>query len=177
MMIHCYSESNGWNHDWIRQFTSDDTSGAGPPVYVGGMLVKGDHLIVVGTTSASGLAFGQNSGTTQDGFITKINTETGNLSTEDMQPVVRINKNNGNDMLTNICDDPNDSNAFYVVGAVQGMMGDLLPTLLKIKLNTLTILWEHSHHSFRPPRRRCPNKGVWFGVSGLRRRCLHCRNC
>ena len=148
LMIHRLdkSSSSSWTRVFSNSFYQTDQDAS---IHVGnGMLVKGNDLIVVGSTKASGPAFGYNKDETQDGFVIKVSRDTGELVAGDgLHPYLRVNKENGDDSLVNICNDPNDSNAFYVVGTIQGNMGEHLPTLIKVQKSNLRILWEHTLHA------------------------------
>ena len=148
LMIHRLDKTS--SSSWTKVFSNSyDQMDQDASIHVGnGMLVKGNDLIVVGSTKASGPAFGYNKDETQDGFVIKVSRDTGELVAGDgLHPYLRVNKENGDDSLVNICNDPNDSNAFYVVGTIQGNMGEHLPTLIKVQKSNLRILWEHTLHA------------------------------
>ena len=81
-------------------------------------------MVVAGSTRGQGEGYGNAEGNDEDGFITILNTDTGELS--DMADLDRSNKRIGtaeDDIIAGICDDPMDVNSFYIVGATKGDMG------------------------------------------------------
>ena len=133
-----------------------------PSVYVGGMIWKSKvGLIVAGSTSAHGEAYGPADGDDEDGFVAVLDPSTGQLGNQAVttsgNPVV-TNERHGTeqyDIVTSICDDPNDDSAFYIVGATRGDMLGILPVdenlqppldslqafVRKIKVTTLQTEW------------------------------------
>ena len=149
---------------WIKFFpvddSTEDTSRSMSSVHVGGMIHKpGVGLVIAGSTAGKGEAFGPVTGEDTDGFVTILNPETGALH----------NANGGDggsgrttqrfgsesfDIVTNLCDDPWDENAFYIVGATVGDMngqidhdsvlppaGSFQAFLRKVNANTLEAEW------------------------------------
>ena len=133
-----------------------------PSVYVGGMIWKSKvGLIVVGSTSAHGEAYGPADGDDEDGFVTVLDPNTGKLGNQAVTSsgaAAVTNERHGTeeyDIVTSICDDPNDDSAFYIVGATKGDMYGILPIdenlqppldslqafVRKIKVTTLQTVW------------------------------------
>lgn len=90
-----------------------------------------DVLIVVGSTTGYGEAFGTGpeTGNDMDGFVTKFRTDVGTpyreWSTPDTNPsTTRIQSVNGqDDWVMGTCHDPKDPTHFYLVGATRGQLG------------------------------------------------------
>lgn len=115
-----------WSHYFPIDTTESDTSAesASKSVFVGGMIYKQDvGLIVVGSTASIGEGYGPADGDDEDGYVTILNPTTGELASD--------RKNNERfgteeyDIVTSVCDDPNDPDYFYVVGATRGNMDDI----------------------------------------------------
>jgi hypothetical protein len=93
-------------------------------VLVGGMIFKqGVGLVVVGSTRAKGDAYGLAEGDDEDGFITLINPDDGSL-VEGRANNIRIGSPN-DDVISAICDVPNDDNSVIIVGATKGDIGGI----------------------------------------------------
>jgi hypothetical protein len=97
---------------------NDDDGVTKPNVYLGGMILKADTLIVAGSTSGKGDGYGDASGTDEDGFLSVLDPTTGTVIESD-----RIGTNQ-DDVLYGICHDVNDDSSIYIVGATQGSMSD-----------------------------------------------------
>jgi len=167
--------------DEDRQIKSD--------VYVGGMIIKRrkwtDLLIVAGSTSAAGKAYGERKpGTTdQDGFITVISGHTGKLHSLNLNkhPKHKNTRSVGTaeiDLILGICDGPGDY--FYVVGSTgdHSGIGDVIDSdklhhhahegslhgfVQKIDAFTLETEWSKTWAaSFGPEKKR---SSVTAGVS------------
>jgi hypothetical protein len=142
-LIHKFTlDGPSLNHDWMQQVSDSSASN----VYVGGLLVKENILLVVGSTT------GEKSW--EDGYITKHDLDTGNLAGSQGHTYM------WGEMLTGICDDPNDPDSFYVVGTTR-TDGDLIPILTKMRLDTLSAVWTKS---LRPIS---PDEGVSAKAHGL----------
>ena len=108
---------------WSKTYpVAPDTDGIVFSVLVGGMILKEDvGLVVVGSTRAKGLAYGEAVGEDEDGFITLINPDDGTLvagRTNNM----RIGSDR-DDVISEICDVPGDADSVIVVGATTGDVG------------------------------------------------------
>ena len=109
---------------WVANFPIDaEDDGTIPRVFLGGMILKGeDSLIIAGSTRGLGDGYGRAEGDDEDGFITIVSTSDGQL-----KPSSKDNERIGtakDDVVTGICDDPNDSQAFYIVGATKGVLSE-----------------------------------------------------
>lgn len=97
-----------------------------PDAMVSGMIMtKNGDVIVAGYTSGNGAAYGVGSGPENvDGFLTVI---TPNLNLRSSNPVARM-ASEKEDMFLGICDDVNNPDYFYVVGASgdKNLAGDLV---------------------------------------------------
>jgi hypothetical protein len=140
---------------WNSNFPiAPDGAGNKEDVYLAGMILKiiqgGEKvLITAGSTRGHGEAYGEADGNDEDGFITILDVQTGQLS----QSVSTNNERIGtaeDDVIAGICDDPNDPNIFYIVGATKGVMGSstgsppvgsLQAYVQKMDLTTLTAVW------------------------------------
>ncbi|CAJ1959226.1 unnamed protein product [Cylindrotheca closterium] len=148
--------STGSNHlsmDFTKEYPVDTPSdGTVPPrVFVGGLLLKDiapvtvnaaastedketEFLVVAGSTRGKGTGYGQSQGTDEDGFLTLIDKTTGNLLdlTSPVAVAAGITTNNArigtyaDDIITGLCNDPNDPDSFFIVGATQARFGDAL---------------------------------------------------
>ncbi len=142
---------------WVQEFPIDVNGGDTPSsVFVGGVIVKQHKfLIVAGSTRGVGMGYGEAEGTDEDGFITLLDLDTGELynDAESLSSTnnVRIGSA-ADDAVLGICDDPTDPSAFFVVGATAGQMDDdetALPPasgsfsgfVSKINVESLTTSW------------------------------------
>ena len=113
---------------WTKYFPvdTDNTDDVLASVHVGGMINKpGVGLIIAGSTAAQGEGYGPGTGEDEDGFVTILDPATGELHNSDVEGSARTSQRFGSDsfdIVTNICDDPIDENAFYIVGATVGDM-------------------------------------------------------
>jgi len=116
---------------WIKYFDveplEDGTYDQSTTVHVGGMINKpGVGLIVAGSTAAKGEAYGTVTDGNVQGFVTILDPSTGEMANADADESGKTFQRFGSDILdivTNICDDPFDPNAFYIVGATFGDIG------------------------------------------------------
>jgi len=96
-------------------------------VHVAGMIKKpGVGLIIAGSTAATGEAYGTNIDNNVQGFVTILDPTTGKYGNANKDGEAQAFQRFGSELLdivTNICDDPYDVDAFYVVGATMGDMG------------------------------------------------------
>jgi hypothetical protein len=142
---------------WSSNFPiNPDSTGNKEDVYLGGMILKklesGERVLVVaGSTRGQGDGYGDADGNDEDGFITVVDTETGKIS----ELVNRNNRRIGtaeDDVIAGICDDPNDVNAFYIVGTTKGVMapptsaasppaGSLQAYVQKMNVTSLASIW------------------------------------
>jgi hypothetical protein len=134
-LIHKFTlDGSSLNHNWMQQVSDSSTSN----VYVGGLLVKENILLIVGSTTGEEYW--------EDGYITKHDLDTGDLAGSQSQL-----RHMWGEILTSICDDPNDPDSFYVVGTGR-TSGDLFPSLNKISLDTLSSVWTESLRPINPKR-------------------------
>jgi len=111
---------------WTSEFPVDpdaDGSGSIPRVNLGGTIVnKGLGIIIIaGSTRGLGRGYGAGVGNDEDGFITVLSTETGELASDVIQNQIREGTADY-DIVLGICGDPNDDENFYIVGATKGEM-------------------------------------------------------
>ena len=111
---------------WTSEFPVDpdaDGSGSIPRVYLGGTIVNKmlGVIIIAGSTRAMGRGYGAGVGNDEDGFITVISTETGELAPDVIRNQIREGTPDY-DIVLGICGDPNDDRYFYIVGATKGEM-------------------------------------------------------
>jgi hypothetical protein len=105
---------------WTHHFPVDPgPDGTKPTVYVGGIILKNNEfLVVAGSTRAMGDGYGCAEGDDEDGYLTLLDPATGEL--------LQGRENNErygteeDDVVSGICDDPNDPNSIYIVGATKG---------------------------------------------------------
>jgi len=130
--------------DWTHKFSVDPEAErpVNADVYVAGMIIKFEGkeiaskniphqlMIVAGSTSGKGVAYGtKQPGTTdEDGFIALMHImrkDDTNLNLLDHNATIRVGTDK-TDLILGICDDPYDTNAFYVVGTTgdADLMGD-----------------------------------------------------
>ena len=155
-----YPNDNEVVDAWTKFFPVDmeDTENLLSSVLVGGMINKpGTGLIVVGSTAAEGEAYGPVTGTDEDGFVAVLDPETGALHNSNGDGSGRTTQRFGSDsfdIVTDICDDPFDENAFYIVGATVGDLngrivqdivlppeGSLQAFIQKVNAKTLEAEW------------------------------------
>ncbi|KAL3910423.1 MAG: hypothetical protein SGILL_007695, partial [Bacillariaceae sp.] len=112
------------DQEWEAKFSTDNGS-----VYVGGMTLIGqDAMIVVGSTAGSGGPFENNDGDDMDGFILKIDPQTGQLSSSGTDSTSRIDSvNKKDDFIYNVCVDHHERNhdSFFIVGSTDGKIKNL----------------------------------------------------
>jgi hypothetical protein len=92
-------------------------------------------LIIAGSTRGIGYGYGSAKGNDEDGFITLLDLSTGSLLADRTN-----NKRIGSaddDVIAGICDDPNDPDSFYVVGATKGDVGGIPADQLAIQEGSL----------------------------------------
>lgn len=143
--------------DWRETYVTN----GGETVHVADIAkISNDILIVVGTTTGYGPAFGAGpdiGGIDMDGFVTKLRTDVGtpyrdwenpeaNPSTTRIQSV-----NQRDDWIMGICHDSKDPLHFYLVGATQGQLGvavagstadpSIQAYLMKMELSSLEPVW------------------------------------
>ena len=139
--------------DWIQDFPIvAETDGTIPRVFIGGMILKGDDLIVAGSTRGMGEGYGNAQGDDEDGFLSILDPTTGEL-----KPGVKDNERIGSakdDVVTGVCHDPNDPDHIYIVGATKGDLGgfkasgevivsnSLQAFIMKMKLVDLHAAWK-----------------------------------
>lgn len=108
-----------------------------PDVFVGGMILKRtahkDHLIVAGSTSGHGEAFGESApgSLDEDGFIAVFDGHTGDLRSVESSAEIKSHTRLGTaetDLILGICHDPSDKGHFYIVGSTGDPSGMGTPT-------------------------------------------------
>jgi hypothetical protein len=141
---------------WVQEFPVevDPATGKKPRVWIGGAILKRDpgYLAIAGSTRGLGNGYGDAVGDDEDGFITLLDLNSGQLATN----VQRSNKREGtekDDITNGICHDSNDPNYFYIVGQTYGEMGDDLSMstgfatgsvfayVQKVDANSLSSVW------------------------------------
>jgi hypothetical protein len=114
---------------WTKEFPMEfDGSGHVPRVYIGGIIYKKDladreMLIVAGSTRGQGNIYGDAEGDDEDGFLAIIDPLTGEEFGKDLIHSKREGSPE-DDIVTAVCDDPNDPSSFYIVGATIGVVGN-----------------------------------------------------
>ena len=130
--------------DWRKPFETADQAS----VYVSGMTTidSGEGLVVVGSTKST-------SGDDMDGIMAKVKTADGGFDAEssEARPVAYFASVSGqNDWIMGVCSDPDDTNAFYIVGATEGNLDSSVnkadnsvrePVVAKIQTDSLSIVW------------------------------------
>jgi len=166
--------------DWTQTYPVgvDPETGIKPDVYLGGMIMKKipnhpggatgtwldnnpveELLIVAGSTRGMGTGYGDATGDDEDGFISVVSTQTGQLISKSSNKRIGTGET---DLILGICDDPRDPNAFYIVGTtgaepgangmghrIKKTVGNTNPASLhgyvqKIQLDTLHKIWSKS---------------------------------
>ena len=139
---------------WTKEFPMvPDDSGNIPRVFLGGAILKKSdgYLAVSGSTRGMGYGYGSARGDDEDGFVTLLDMNTGELA----ENVSRNNLREGtpeDDVVLGMCHDTNDSSSFYIVGGTKGTMPLSTPTtelipgsthayLLKVDAKTLSTTW------------------------------------
>jgi len=107
---------------WKEDFPIEsENNGSTPRVYLGGHIVKdsqdGKVLIAAGSTRGMGFGYGDAEGDDEDGYISVLDPETGQVQNQ------RRIGSDQDDVIMGICDDPEDVHSFYVVGGTRGVMG------------------------------------------------------
>jgi hypothetical protein len=140
--------SAGWRQGAA---TSDNKA-----VHLGGMIEIGNNLIVVGSTTGIGDSFGGLTASLGDddmnGFMTKFDKNSGSPvkdSTEEIH-TKRVESIDGrDDWIVGVCNDPQDPNHFYVVGATQGQLDTVAANendstrafIMKVTVAMLETVW------------------------------------
>jgi len=152
---------------WVQEFRVDsdgDNTGTIPRVFLGGAILKKSrgYLAVSGSTRGMGSAYGAATGNDEDGFVTLLDMNTGEL----FESAGKNNLREGtpdDDVVLGMCHDPNDDSSFYIVGGTKGKMpyaekitdtpdGSTHAFLLKVDANSLSTMWTvqlgalHSSH-------------------------------
>ena len=146
-------------------------AGGKESVFVTGLVqVSSQLLIVVGSTRGVGEAFGgisssssSSSSTTMDGFMTKLNPNTGDYIAQQSNAVSSSSKfgsTTKDDWINKACTAPNDETHIYIVGATAGSLvsghaepatGNLDAFVAKIDTVTLTAVWIQQFAASPPP--------------------------
>ena len=146
---------------WLNEFPVDrEPDGSSPRVNIGGIVLKKTgstgFMVVAGSTRGKGRGYGDAAGDDEDGFITLLDLETGKLVTDRKnQKRFGTAGEATDDEITGICDDPNDPESVYIVGASKGdwekgdiqngwldiTSGSLQGFISKIDLTTLDAEW------------------------------------
>jgi len=112
-----------WKEEFPVQFDPNQV-GVVPRVYIGGLVVKRDSngkelVIVAGSTRGRGRAYGDvDENDDEDGFVTILDANSGFYTGSSTREGT-----DEDDVVGGICDDPSDPDAFYIVGATEGLMG------------------------------------------------------
>jgi hypothetical protein len=142
------------DENWYKYFNVLDHTG----VSVSGMALAGDDantLVLVGSTKGSGSVFGVNSGDDWDGFIIKLDPESGveiGAVTEERTATRIDSSNQKDDWVNGVCVDKFNPNAVFLVGGTKGKIrtidedhqlpeGDIHSFVVKIELDTLEVIW------------------------------------
>ncbi len=142
-----------FTRQWSQEFPiSPDSAGNIPRAFLGGAILKKNkgYLAVAGSTRGKGKGYGTATGNDEDGFVTLLDMNTGELAN-----VLKNNMREGtaqDDVVLGICHDPDDSSSFYIVGSTQGQMpgatittpmieGSTHAFLLKVDAESLTTIW------------------------------------
>jgi hypothetical protein len=112
--------------EWTTEFPLDPSSdNPQPRVYIGGIIHKKTSLttddsllIVVGSTRGTGPGYGLAEGDDEDGFVTVIDPITGDFLGDGVRE-----GSAKDDIVTGICDDVDDPDHFFIVGATEGDIG------------------------------------------------------
>ena len=151
-----FEDDNELQVAWKHEFPMDaETNGVIPRVYLGGLLIKEAvnerFLVVAGSTRGLGDGYGCAEGDDEDGFVTLFDLDNGELF-EDQLNQKRIGSDK-DDIIAGICDNPDDPESFYIVGATRGDMGgiqdgaDVIPEdslqafIQKVKVKPLRAEW------------------------------------
>jgi hypothetical protein len=145
---------------WTQEFPiENEGEGVDTSVSIGGLIYKRDSsgremIVISGSTRGLGKGYGSAAGDDEDGFLTILDPATGELY-GDITNQVREGSD-ADDVVTGICDDPNDPTSFYIVGATKGDIGEqqadtsligqpnpnsLQPFLRKVNLENLSEMW------------------------------------
>lgn len=145
---------------WTQEFPIDpEMDGTVPRVYIGGLIYKRDKdgreiIAIAGSTRGKGNGYGPADGNDEDGFIALLDPASGGLY-EGITNNIREGSAQ-DDIVTGICDDPNDPGSFYIVGATKGTIGDqqggsellsgvpegsLQPFIRQVSVNGLSAVW------------------------------------
>jgi hypothetical protein len=136
--------------DWVSSYKPDsgDYFSLTGAALVGG----GTALVAVGTIRGSGGPF-LDGGSDFDGWMIKIDPDTGSLSSNGSRSSTRLDSVNfKNDFISNICEDRVGGDSFYVVGTSEGKIRDLpddnqppegttTAFIAKVRLEDLTTVW------------------------------------
>ena len=141
---------------WVQEFRVDpdgDNTGTIPRVFLGGAILKKSkgYLAVSGSTRGMGSAYGAATGNDEDGFLTLLDMNTGEL----FESAGKNNLREGtpeDDVVLGMCHDPNDDSSLYIVGGTKGKMPyakEITDTpddsthafLLKVDANSLSTIW------------------------------------
>jgi hypothetical protein len=140
---------------WVKEFPVDpdgDNTGTTPSVFLGGAILKKSkgYLAISGSTRGMGSAYGAGTGNDEDGFVTLLDMNTGEL----FESAGKNNLREGTpdeDVVLGMCHDSNDDSAFYIVGGTKGKMlnaeitktpdGSTHAFLLKIDADSLSTMW------------------------------------
>jgi len=141
---------------WVKEFPIDSDgfdANTIPRVFIGGAILKKSkgYLALSGSTRGKGKGYGTATGEDEDGFITLLDMNTGELSTTVQKNNIRKGTDK-DDFVLGICHDPNDDTSFYVVGGTEGLIGDSMSDaeivegstqafMMKINADSLETTW------------------------------------
>ena len=123
-----------------RSFTTNDESSS---VYPSGIAIVGDYVLIVGSTDGSGGDFPTNEEgltTSSRGFIMRLDSS--DVEQSEVQSAFLDSFPDEEISISQVCTDPNDNDAFFVVGStVAPVTGIVSPFVAKMSASTLQTTW------------------------------------
>jgi hypothetical protein len=170
---------------WTQEFPVDEeVDGTLPNVYIGGLIFKRDsssnqeYVIVAGSTRGLGEGYGNAAGDDEDGFIMVLDPATGSLHSGTTNNNIREGTAE-DDIVTGICDDPDDEQSFFVVGATKANdlgnqqadstlleqlpAGSLQPFVRKVTVSSLSSAWTNQWVALPPGSSASPTAAYALG--------------
>ncbi|CAJ1934561.1 unnamed protein product [Cylindrotheca closterium] len=125
------------NRAWSREYAVTPQNSFEANVVVSNMIYSKGNLLLVGYTQGSGNAFGNDVGSGISGYVTKFDTETGNV--QDTPARVSLGTSSTSfTLLYDVCNDNKDADFIYITA----FTGEQEIVLIKMNAQLLEIAWQ-----------------------------------
>ncbi|KAL3929951.1 MAG: hypothetical protein SGBAC_011984 [Bacillariaceae sp.] len=125
------------NRAWSKEYAVTPQNAVEANVIVSNMIYSKGNLLLVGYTQGSGAAFGNDVGSSVTGFVTKFDTETGDI--QDTPARVSLGTSATSfTLLYDVCSDSRDADYIYLTA----FTGEKEMLLIKMQAQSLEIEWQ-----------------------------------